>query len=193
MRKTYRLVMGLLFLIIYYFSPNRIPIVSVAGFFLLLMLILEVERWLHPGVWKWVQSHKTRAIFKERPGRLEGTTWFLIATLISVLLFERSIAICVLCFSVFGDAASGVIGSRFGRIKLRPSKSLEGSLAFFAACIVVGYIILLLPRLELSWPLIIWGGLAAAVIEVVSVRVDDNLSIPVFSGIVMELLRRFVF
>ncbi|MCK4245507.1 MAG: hypothetical protein KAX20_07785, partial [Candidatus Omnitrophica bacterium] len=107
-RTTYRLVMGSIFPLTYYFS-SKIPALIVTGFFICLMVFFEIERLKHPGVYKWVLAH-LGGIFKVKVGRLTGTTYFLIATLLLILFFERSIAIVSLFFLIFGDAASTIVG-----------------------------------------------------------------------------------
>ena len=122
-RTTYRLVMGSIFPLTYYFS-SKIPALIVTGFFICLMVFFEIERLKHPGVYKWVLAH-LGGIFKVKVGRLTGTTYFLIATLLLILFFERSIAIVSLFFLIFGDAASTIVGVKYGRIKLFKGKTLE--------------------------------------------------------------------
>ena len=66
-RKLYRLVMGSLFPVIYYFSPDLVPVMVVLCLFTGPMLFFEFERHLHPGIWKWVLEHFP-GMFKEKPG-----------------------------------------------------------------------------------------------------------------------------
>ena len=195
-RKSYRIVMGLIFPTVYYFSPNKVPVVCIISFFLLLIIILEVERHRHPGLWPYITKRTYGKILKEKPGRILGTTFFLVASLLSVLLFEKGIAISVLLFSVFGDAASTIVGVKYGKTKLFGEKSLEGSLAFFIICFFVGLFLIFSRRmfLGLTGPtkllLILVGSFAASFIELLPIPLDDNLTIPLFSGVVMEIVKR---
>ncbi len=195
-RKSYRIIMGLIFPTVYYFSPNRVPVVCIISFFLLLVIILEVERRRHPGLWPYITKRTYGKILKERPGRILGTTCFLAASLLSILLFEKGIAISVLLFSVFGDAASTIVGVKYGKTKLFGEKSLEGSLAFFIICFFVGLFLIFSRRmfLGLTGPtklfLILVGSFAASFIELLPIPLDDNLTIPLFSGVVMEIVKR---
>ncbi len=197
-RKGYRIIMGLIFPVVYYFSPNRIPAVCIISFFLLLIIILEVERHRHPGLWPYVTKRTYGKIFKKEPGRILGSTYFLAASLLSILIFEKGIAIAALLFSTFGDAASTIVGVKYGRTKLFRGKSLEGSLAFFIICFFVGLFLICSRRMfiDLDGParllLILIGSFAASLIEVLPIRLDDNLTIPLFSGAVMEMVKRVV-
>lgn len=192
-RKAYRVIVGSIFPTVYYFTPKWVPI-SIIGFFLLLISILEVERHIHPGLWPFILKRPYGKIFKKEPGKILGTTYFLLGSLITIIFFEKSIAISVLLFTVFGDAMSTIVGVKYGKIKLFGNKTLEGSLSFFLICLVVGIGLIYLPRLRilynLNFFLILFGAVAAAFMEVLPLRVDDNLSVPIFSGIVMEIVRR---
>ena len=91
-RKAYRIIMGSIFPVVYYFSPKWVPI-SIIGFFLLLISILEVERHIHPGLWPYITKRKYGKIFKKKPGKVLGTTYFLLGSqlllfLILVVLFQ---------------------------------------------------------------------------------------------------------
>lgn len=192
-RKAYRIIVGSIFPVVYYFSPKWVPI-SIIGFFLLLISILEVERHIHPGLWPFIIKRPYGKIFKKEPGEILGTTYFLLGSLLTIIFFEKSIAITVLLFTVFGDAISAIIGVKYGKIKLFGGKTLEGSLSFFLICIALGLVLIYLPRLRISHTLnlflILFGAAAAAFMELLPLRVDDNLSVPIFSGIVMEIVRR---
>lgn len=195
-RKSYRIVMGLIFPTVYYFYQNKVPVVCIISFFLLLIIILEVERRRHPGLWPYITKRTYGKILKEKPGRILGTTFFLVASLLSILLFEKGIAISVLLFSVFGDAASTIVGVKYGKTKLFGEKSLEGSLAFFIICFFVGLFLIFSRRmfLGLTGPtkllLILVGSFAASFIELLPIPLDDNLTIPLFSGVVMKIVKR---
>jgi dolichol kinase len=75
-----------------------------------------------------------------------------------------------------------VIGRAWGRTKLINGRSLEGTLAFAVASALVGGLTLHLlhPELGLGVALLAAAaaGAAGSVAELVSRRVDDNLSIP---------------
>jgi len=195
-RKTYRVIMGLIFPVVYYFSPNKILVISIISFFLLLIVILEVERRRHPGLWPYVIRRPYGKIFKKEPGRILGTTYFLAASLLSILIFEKGVAILALLFSVFGDAASAIVGVKYGRTRLFKEKSLEGSLAFFIICFLVALPLIssrkMMAGVEMPAKLlvILVGSLAASLIEVLPTRLDDNFTIPLFSEALMEIMKR---
>ncbi|MCH7548990.1 MAG: hypothetical protein IH969_05545 [Candidatus Krumholzibacteriota bacterium] len=111
---------------------------------------------------------------------LIGSTYYMIAALLSFVAFDRDIAIAALTFLVLGDAAAAIIGKRFGTPAYW-GKSLQGSLACLVVCLAVGWPLLGDMRMALI------GAFAATVAEALPVPMDDNMRVPIFSGLAMEL------
>jgi dolichol kinase len=99
-----------------------------------------------------------------------------------LLSWNVSPATAVLCLSygVFGDAAASLVGMRSGRA---PRKSGQGSVACFLTCCVIG--IVLLPHDPVR---VVLGAGAATAFERYSGPIDDNLTIPLGTAIVLALL-----
>jgi glycerol-3-phosphate acyltransferase PlsY len=107
----------------------------------------------------------------------------MIAALISVLVFDKMIAVSALSFLVIGDTAAAVVGKRFGK-KLFWGKSLAGSFACFVCCLLIGYALL-----TNEW-VILAGALTATIVEALPVPMDDNMRVPIASGLIMQLVRQ---
>jgi len=116
---------------------------------------------------------------------LLGSTHYMIAALLSVVVFDHAIAIAALAFLVLGDAAAAIIGKRFGT-PVFWGKSPEGSIACFVVCLMVGW-----PLLSSPW-LALVGAVTATVAEAMPSPLDDNMRVPIFSGIAMQLAARFL-
>ena len=84
-------------------------------------------------------------------------------------------------FLSFGDTAASFIGTHWGKRQFIGKKSIEGSLACFITC-------LFLSLFFLSPHIAITGSIIATITEVLPWDLDDNLTVPVFSGIIMTLL-----
>jgi dolichol kinase len=191
--------MGSIFPLVYYFSPNKwIPLV-ILGVLLIPILLCEWARKRYSGFWSYITGITapkgkwyikiTKRIFKTKPGRILGTTYFLVGTLITILFFSKSIAICVLLFTVFGDAASAIVGTKYGSIKLIGKKSLQGTLAFLIVCLLVGFGLVNLPGITLLPLLILVGAVIATLVELLPIPIDDNLTVPIITGVLMEIVR----
>jgi dolichol kinase len=116
---------------------------------------------------------------------LLGSTYFMIAALLSVLAFEKMIAISALTFLIIGDTVAAVVGKRFGT-PLYWGKSLQGSLGCFVSCLLIGAALLDEPLIAVA------GALAATIAEALPVPMDDNMRVPIVSGLVMQIVAHFL-
>ena len=123
----------------------------------------------------------------EKSGKYTGATWVFISSTLSIGIFPKDIAVISLIYMSIGDTAAGLIGRKFGRIKIY-NKTLEGALAGFIVCLIVGLMI----DLNLSKTLVAIGALSAAIIELMPISIDDNLRIPLFTGTVMYVMSIFL-
>ncbi|MDD3725875.1 MAG: hypothetical protein PHI44_01585 [Candidatus Ratteibacteria bacterium] len=183
-RKLYRIIMGSLFPIIYLITDRVFIPLMLASFFLTLLLSMEYERWKHPAVWEYITS-KGKGIFREKSGKFTGDTYFILAVFV-ILFFPKDICIATLLFLVFGDAGSGIIGTRYGKREIFPGKTLEGLVGGLLFNLAIGLAIS--PLLTISLPLLITGALVASVVEVLPMKVNDNLSVGIITAIIMTSL-----
>ena len=113
-----------------------------------------------------------------------GALFFFIGSLFSLVMFNSNIN--VVCASILilalGDSVSTLVGRKFGRSKIfyNPAKSWEGSIGGFAFA-------LLGALTQVSLPVAFIGALAGMLAESLPIKVDDNITIPVFAGLAMSL------
>ena len=180
-RKSIHLL-GLIFPILYVFTTQHTAIIGV-GCLLAFVLGIELLKVLFPAfraMFMRIFSPMLRS--QEQKGGLTGATYYLIGSFLCILLFDKTLAIVCLCFLTLGDLFAALIGKQWGRIKLFSRKSLEGSLACFIVCAAVALLIGLHPVVAIA------GALVATLIELLPTGVDDNVTIPVISGLAMHLL-----
>ena len=180
LRKVYRLS-GLIFPLLYFFWEKRV-LLWIVGIILFLLLALEIFRFKRPSFNQKLFSYFSLILKNKERRRISGTTLFFIATFITILIFPKNIAILSLLYLVVGDALSGVVGASFGKIKIG-DKSLEGFLACFLGCLIVGFLLRIV-GVSFSFPAIFFSSLGVSLIELVSF-VDDNLSIPLVGGVIL--------
>jgi dolichol kinase len=115
--------------------------------------------------------------------RINSATWYATALVGLAALHNPAVAAVAAGILGVGDPIAGLIGRRFGRIKLVNNRSLEGTLAFFVSGAVVAFALLRAfhPALGLGAALGIaaLASLFGALAELFSRRVDDNFSVPV--------------
>jgi glycerol-3-phosphate acyltransferase PlsY len=182
-RKLWRMG-GLLFPILYFFQPKAFMLVFTAVF-LVFFLVLEIIRFKNPDINDTVFQRLDFLLKEKEKKKLTTTTLFLIGVFVSILFFPKPIAILALFYLIFGDSLAEIVGLTAGRIKIF-DKTLEGSMACLAICILIGVIFYYQMGVRLL--AVVLGAVAATIIELLPVRLDDNLTIPIVSGLVMSLL-----
>ena len=111
---------------------------------------------------------------------LTGATHMLVGALLTVALFPLAIAIPALLFLSWGDAAAALVGQKYGTVRIMGSKTVQGSLACLAVCLIITV------PFSLSIGVKISGAAAATLAELIPWGViNDNLAIPMISGAVM--------
>ncbi|MBI4665873.1 MAG: hypothetical protein HY751_05605 [Nitrospinae bacterium] len=156
--------------------------VIVAAVTLLAVLWIWVDsaRLKLPRFNTWVMARFSFLMKKKEAHSVSGVSYLLGGTAIALLLFPPAVAVSTLFFIALGDPAAAVIGKRFGTIKLLHGRSLQGSLAMLAVCLVVARFIG-----GFAWPVSIAGALVATLAELYSGRIDDNLMVPILAGATM--------
>ncbi len=124
---------------------------------------------------------------------ISGMPFYALGVGLSLVLFSEKIAVLSVLFLVFADPIASVFGILFGKDKILPNKSLQGSLAAFAVC----YVLTMVYGMHYSNPNInllcfsLLAGVIGSFSELCSTFLDDNLSIPVISGFLLTLVNVF--
>lgn len=124
-------------------------------------------------------------LFRRRETGLSGATFMLVGMILAISAFPKPIAIVAMSMTILGDAASALVGKSIGKYVVWGPRNLEGITAEFLIDSIVG--VLVFNNYGIFWPIAIFGALVATVLETISYRVDDNLIVPLFSGIAMKL------
>ena len=141
-----------------------------------------------------IHENRVRRFFKSFLGEmireheafsLLGSTYLLIAGLLAIEIFPRSVAGAALGFTVLGDSFAALVGKAWGRHRFF-NKTLEGALGGLLAC--TAWAAFLATAGWLPWPVALTGALAASLVEVLPIPLDDNLGITLVSGYTMKLL-----
>jgi dolichol kinase len=133
-----------------------------------------------------------RTFFGQLAGRKEeegpnASFFYAVSLLIAVVLFEPRIAMGAIISLALGDPVAGIVGTLFGRLRIK-GKAVEGAVANLAASFLLINLIVESPWIALA------GALAGAAIELLPVpKVDDNLSVPIVSGLAMTIVKSILF
>jgi len=106
-----------------------------------------------------------------------GTVYYAISlsviTYLSYTFSLQSFAAFSLLVMGWGDGLSAILGKKYGRVELYNGKTLTGFLTVFAVTLILGFVLL-----DLGF-LIIVLAFFAALLELVSPKGYDNLTLPI--------------
>ena len=145
--------------------------------------------------WRWARRTFGLLFFKTLRNKerirtkfqVSGSMYVLAAAIICTLLFSKPIAAIALTVMLISDTCAALLGKAFGTRKLYKSKSLEGTVAFFLSALLIN--MLYEPVFHFTYAGVI-ACAAATLAEMFEdkLEIDDNLSIPLFIGIILSLL-----
>jgi dolichol kinase len=187
-RKLFHLLGGLGLLSLY-FLLGRNAAFFCYGALIVVVLAFETARLTLPGWNRFLYTYFGSFIRKNEERKLTGTAPYILGVGLSLYAYSAPVASAAICFLAFGDVAATTFGERFGKTKIG-DKSLEGTAAFIIAALAAGVLLSSLGLGLAPWIMIL-GTLVAAGVELLTLRVNDNLLIPVIAGAVMELALRW--
>lgn len=177
----------------YYFASREIAVIvlsSANAFFLLI-------EWLRlRGRIKFPTTLQT-LLRQHEEKNVAGYIYFQIAALLSILIFDKTIAIAALLMLSIGDTAAGLAGAmiRGGDVRYNEKNTVKHPAimaVMFAVCIAIGLILSSLPLAPayFSFRVYVAGALGATLGDAVPMRImgtsiDDNLTIPLLAGVFM--------
>ena len=141
-----------------------------------------------------IHERRAREFFRDFLGELIreherwsllGSTYLLIAALLAIEIFPWTVAAAALGFTILEDSLAALVGRGWGRRRIF-HKSLEGAAGGLAAGFLWAWFLVSTGRLP--WPIAIAGALAASLVEILPIPLDDNLGVTLFSGYVMKMM-----
>jgi len=176
---------------IYLFFADKNFIVIATGVLSVLMIAIDLGRrkiqWLGnlymTILGKILRGHEQGT----SPALFTGGTYIVLSSFICFLMFEKHVAIAAMLITTFCDTAAALYGKHFGKIKVF-DKTIEGSIVFFLAGLVVLYFMGLL-----TGQFLLIGVLAlfiTTIMELLPIQFDDNVVIPFSFCISFNLLSR---
>jgi dolichol kinase len=152
----------------------------------ILMLIIDIVRF---------SSYEGRSLFQSYFGHLTGkkeeegpnaSFFYAVSILIALLLFSPRIAMGAIASLAIGDPVAAIVGIMYGRHRIK-GKSIEGA----AANAIVSFALIIF---FVRSPIVAAAGaLAGAIVELMPIpKVDDNLSVPIVSGLAMTIAQSLI-
>ena len=185
-RKIYHYSLMIVPIFYLYFIKNKWDIIIILIFLVILSVIFEIFR---KNKFKALNNIFSFIMRKnEINGHITGSTWSITASLVVIIIFPKDIAIASIIFLAVGDATAALVGIRYPYLKFK-NKSISGSFSGFIS--IVFFLFLL--GFDIANPIFIIGAFVAMIIEILPIPVNDNFSIPIFSGFFMYILDKLFF
>jgi diacylglycerol kinase (CTP) len=185
-RRAFHLVNGVTVATAYALFFTHTQVVHVFGTIACLVYVLDRVRIAYPEIMARHAPAVNRLLVRaEEQVRESAMTPYAIAVLLTILTVPKPAALIAIYTLAIADPAAAVVGISWGRHRLGPERSLEGSAAFFAATLAIALLVLGAATAAsggtvLAAALLI--AVLAAACELVPLRIDDNLTIPLFVG-----------
>ncbi|MFQ5846869.1 MAG: diacylglycerol/polyprenol kinase family protein [Candidatus Methylomirabilales bacterium] len=181
-RKVVHLVGGLIPLLYLLLDPTKPHALLILGGLGLPFLAADVLRLWVPAVNHWFLRWFRGAMRPGEESRPTGATYYLLSCWVTILVFDRTVAVAALLVLACGDTAASVVGQALGGYRLRQRKTLSGTGAFLMTAFLV--------TLPFFHPAVALGGaVIGAVTECLPLPLDDNITVPLSVGICFTLLR----
>jgi len=183
-------ICGSLIPILYIFTQWEVAVLILSSCFPI-ALAVEWHRLKYGWSFSFIRSHEKQ--------KISAALYFAFSSLFTVFFFEKAIAIAALLMLAIGDTVSGIAGAAFqikgsdvrhsetsgsgnSNLKIKPVELFGIT---FVICFFLGYLFLPL-KAALA------GAFVAALADSVALDLhgevlDDNLTIPVLSGVAMSL------
>ena len=119
----------------------------------------------------------------ELKSSVTGATWLIIGNLITIYLYPIYIAVPALIFLSIGDSFAALFGKKIPKLKIG-NKSIIGTLAGIFSSLSIA----LLVNQILPTYVIVIGAVTAMLVELIPSPLNDNLTIPILSGLIMIII-----
>lgn len=192
MRRLWHVLCGLICFIAYSLMDHNL---LYWGFFSLFIAVLgfivDFKRLKSQNLNTRLQDLFSPFMRKSEQSSFSGLPFYALGVSLSIFLYSNEIAIISILFLIFADPIASIVGVHYGKDRLLPNKTLQGTIAAFVTCFIVAFSYILFAGL--SSPNIImfcfFSAIVGALSEMISAfNIDDNLTIPVVSGAFMSIL-----
>jgi phytol kinase len=156
-------------------------ILGIGGILSLISLRVKV-----PILYKVLEIFERPEEIKKFPGK--GSFFLVLGAALSLLFFEKQIALAAIAIMAVGDSLTTLIGIYFGKIKnpLNPKKHLEGTILAILLGTLAAFNFVPFQKA-------IFASTVAMIFEALTVKridriIDDNVLIPIIAGIIMTIV-----
>ncbi|MDR2436791.1 MAG: hypothetical protein LBD17_01785 [Endomicrobium sp.] len=180
-RKAFHLL-SLIYVFGYWYLPKNIVLLGL-GIAITIAAFLEYVRFKFPKFNDFFKNNFKGFYRPQEIDKVSGLVWTLSGAFVTILLFpNKSIVFASLLYLSLGDAAAALVGKVIGKHKIvLTGKSIEGSLACFKACLIVGLVLF-----NAKFALI--GAIIATLVEAIPWKLNDNFWMQIINAGILTVL-----
>lgn len=176
-----------LFLPLGYLATSRGFFVRVLSVLLIVSVVFDLLRFLFP---KFDEKYlRLKILAKQKESKtLSGYSLFLLSAYLLFLFFPKEIVVLSLTFFILGDVFAPFIGSWFLPLKIIGEKTVGGFTTILILSLAIGNFLKSLTSLPITLEMILAGAFLTALLDQLSVFIDDNLLVPLGTAAILTLL-----
>lgn len=160
----------------------------------ILALFADISRLRNWRFWKLSFCQKLLAPMvrkHEEDGDFSGATYILLSFCLTIGLYTKPIALTAITFIIVGDTFAALIGRKVKSLRFYKNKTIAGSIGCLAGMVMVAFLApILISGIDLQVALA--GAVIGTVFEAFSFGIDDNVTVPILSGLFMTLLMKII-
>lgn len=148
--------------------------VVLIGLDLLRLALPKLNQILVPLFKPVLREHETK--------NLTAATYLLIGVTIAIVLYSKTIVLLMLAMLSLADPIAAIVGTKIGKDRLIGGKTLQGSIAAFIVCTLVGLTFFVALNMFSDRLVLIslLCGLIGSLSELIPIaKLDDNLTFPI--------------
>ncbi len=191
MRRLFHIFTGFSIATLYLVSFDHSQMIHFLGTIACILYVVEQVRINYPETAAKLLPFTRFVMRAEEQLKESAMMPYAMAVLLTIVAFPKHIALIGIYSLAFADPLSAIVGIRFGKHKITPTRSVEGSLAFFFSVFLVTLFILVgyNGKFDVFILLIsIVMGIAGALFDLIPLKLDDNLTIPLFTSSALWLI-----
>ncbi|MCY4524050.1 MAG: hypothetical protein OXB84_04855 [Halobacteriovoraceae bacterium] len=194
-RKIWHVTTGLAGLGVYYLANLSTYEAAMVCFTMTFLdLVLELSRLHYSALNKLFMKVMGPFLKTTEKNTLSGFPYYTLGCGLSFYFFTEPIAILSILFLIFADPLSSAFGILYGKDQLFSNKTLQGSIAGVVVCYIISLAYGMMHDAYGTELLVfsLLAGIVGSISEMISYgHLDDNLSIPVISGLGITFLNLF--
>lgn len=175
----------LVILILFFAIKNQVGEQAAFLFLVALLILFLAVEYLRLDL-NFKPSFLRHLIRPKEQYRVYGAIFFLSSTIIALAIFDTAIALAALLMTTFGDMSAAIAGKKYGTTMLFRNKTVVGFVTELITNLIVAIVISLFFSINIY--ILIIMAFAATITETMVDELDDNLTVPLVSGFIGQIL-----